>query len=117
MTAPKTPKTIAITKPAMAIIMDIQAHIFACFDEFAAPSKSPAANFLSTCRANIKEINPCGMQQAKNETTEATIARTRLLGIFEGVPVEGGIHCWDIQLLLVFTQYTPAPHTYICGGG
>src|SRR6267143_3896179 len=101
----------------MAIIIDIQAHIFACFAEFAAPSRSPAADFLSTCRANIKEINPCGMQQAKNETTEATIARTRLLGIFEGVPVEGGIHCWDIQLLLVFTQYTPAPHTYICGGG
>jgi hypothetical protein len=25
------------------------------------------------------------------------------LGIFEGVPVEGGLHCWDIQLLLIFT--------------
>src|ERR1051325_7994987 len=90
MIPPRIPKTSETTSHKALTMIEMIAHILAFFAACCAPAISPALAFLLTWVAKITEINPCGKQQNKNETTAATIEITKLFGTVAGAAPAGG---------------------------
>src|SRR3954465_11806010 len=87
---PSTPNANETTNHTTLTIIEMMAHNLAFFAAALAPAISPTAAFLFTCAAKITEINPCGRQHIRNESTAATMAITILLGTVFGAPAGGG---------------------------